>query len=79
MGDDAVAGGEDVGQVGAHLSVDDDRALDAELGAGGGGEVAVGSHADDDEHDVGREVERLVVRAAGVDFEAARSRRRACG
>ena len=40
VGDHAVTGGEDVGEVGAHLPVDDDRALDAELGAGVGGELA---------------------------------------
>ena len=57
VGDDAVAGGEHVGEVGAHLAVDGDRALGAELGAGGGGKLAVGAHADDDEHDVGREAQ----------------------
>ena len=54
VGDDAVTGGVDVREVGAHPAVDDDRALDAELGAGGGGEFGLGSHADDDEDDVGR-------------------------
>ena len=52
MGDDAVAGGEHVGQAGAHLLVDGDRALGAEAGAGGGGEVGVGADADHDEHEV---------------------------
>ena len=59
VGDHAVTGGEHVGQVGAHVAVDDDRSLDSELGAGGGGEPAVGAHPDRDEHEIGREAERL--------------------
>ena len=70
VGDDAVAGGEHVGQVGAHLAVDGDRSSDAELGAGGGGELAVGANADRDEHDVGREAKRSLVGSGGVDLEA---------
>ena len=84
--DDAVAGREHVGQVGAHLPVDHDRALDAELSSGRRGELSVGSHADDHEHDVGREADRRALGAACEDVETGgravrrhrRSRRRAC-
>jgi hypothetical protein len=69
VGDGAVAGGEHVGEGGAHLAVDGDRSLGAEPGAGGGGQVGVGAHADDDEHDVGRVAELLVVGSGGVDLE----------
>ena len=59
VGDDAVAGGEDVGKVGAHLAVDDDRVLDVRVQRRLRGELAVGSHADDDEDDVGGIADRL--------------------
>ena len=55
VGDHAVTGGEDVGKVGAHLTVDDDRSPGSELGAGVGGELAVGAYPDRHEHEVGRE------------------------
>ena len=54
VGDDAVAGREDVGQVRPHLSVDLDRSLGAERGAGCGGQFAVRPHPDDDEDHVDR-------------------------
>ena len=53
MGDDAVPGGEDVRQVGAHLLVDDDRALEPELRPGAGGQRGIRPHPDDDEDHVG--------------------------
>ena len=52
VGVHAVAGGEDVGQVGAHGFVDDDGAFGAEFGAGVGGQFGVGAHADDDEDEI---------------------------
>lgn len=59
VGDGAVAGGEHVGQVGAHEAVDGYRLLGAELGPGGGRQVAVGPHANHHEHGVGGVAERL--------------------
>ena len=53
MGDNAVPGGEDIGQVRPHATVDCDRALDAELGAGVGGQGGLRPHADDDQDHVG--------------------------
>ena len=46
VGGDAVAGGEHVGKVGAHLAIDGDRSSDTEFGAGRGGELGVGADAD---------------------------------
>ena len=57
------------GTLRAHLPVDEDRALDAEFRSGRCGEVAVGTHADDDEHDIGGITQRLVFRAGGEDLE----------
>ena len=53
VGDDAVAGGEDVGQAGPHLPVHRDRASDAERSSGAGGQAGVGADADDDQDHVG--------------------------
>ena len=56
-------------EVRAHLAVDDDRSPDAELGARGRGEIAVGAHADRDEDDVGGVAERLPVGPDGAHLE----------
>ena len=69
VGHGAVAGGEDVGEVGAHLEVHGDRPLGAELGARGGGQVAVGAHADHDKNDVGGVAQRLLIGSGGADLE----------
>jgi len=71
VGDDAVAGREDVGEVGAHLAVDHDCVLDAKLRSGFGCELAGRSHADDDEDNVGGEEEPTVVGCDGVDLQTA--------
>ena len=71
VGDDAVPGGEDVGQVGAHLSVDGDRAFDAELDAGVGGQFGVGANPDNDEHEVGRAGHGRPAAASGMDSQRA--------
>ena len=52
MGNDAVAGGEDVGEVGPHVAVDGDGAPWTEGGAGRGSQLGVGAHPDDDEDHV---------------------------
>ena len=46
VSDDAIAGCEHVGQVGAHLAIDDDRPLDSELSPCGRRELAVGPYPD---------------------------------
>ena len=53
VGHDAVPGGEDAVEVGAHLPVDADRSADPELGAGRRGELGVRPHADDHQDQVG--------------------------
>jgi len=50
--DHAVPGGEHVRQIGPHAGVDRDRAPDAELGPGPGGQSGLGPHPDDDQHHV---------------------------
>ena len=54
--DDAVPGGEDTLEVGAHAPVHADGSADAEGGPGFGRQGGVGPHADDDEHQVGKAV-----------------------
>jgi hypothetical protein len=78
VGGNAVAGGEDAGEVGSHLPVDGDRAFDAEFGSGGRGELGVGANADGDENDVRGKAERRVIGPGGVDLETMWSAR-ACG
>jgi hypothetical protein len=75
VGGDAVAGGEHVGQAGSHLAIDDDRPFDAELSAGCGRELDVGTHTDRDEHDVGRESKRPLVRVGRMDLQRVRGAR----
>ena len=70
VGDHAVTGGEDVGEVGAHLPVDDDRSPASELGAGVGRELTVGACPDRHEHKVSREPQRIASRSLGADLEA---------
>ena len=53
MGDDTVAGGEDVRDAGAHLFVDDHRASGAERRTRGLEQGRVGADADDGEDQVG--------------------------
>ena len=50
---DAVTGGQDVGQVGAHLPVDPQRPPHPGLHAGGHGQVGVGPDPDHDQDQVG--------------------------
>ena len=57
----AVAGGEDVGQVGAHGFVDDDGALDAQFGAGVGRQFGVGPNPDNDKDEIDRARDGFVV------------------
>jgi hypothetical protein len=51
IGDDAVSGGVDVGEVRAHSAIDVDCAFGAEGGAGGE-QLGGGTHSDDHEHEV---------------------------
>ncbi len=48
----AVAGSEDVGQVGEHCFIDNDGAFAAELGSGVGGQFGAGPHPNDDENEI---------------------------
>ncbi len=70
MGVYAVAGGEDVGQVRAHCFVHNNGALDAEFGAGVGGQLCVGPHSDYDENEIDCARDRLAV-LAGSNGECA--------
>jgi hypothetical protein len=53
VGLDAVAGGQDVGEVGAHAPVDPDGPADAGLRAGGHGQVGAGADPDHHQDEVG--------------------------
>ena len=74
--DDAVASGEDVGQSGSHLPVHRDRAPDAELCPGVGGQAGVRADADDDQDNVGQAGHRGTVGCGGLDLEPCRLARR---
>ena len=65
VGVHAVAGGEDVGQVGAHGFVDDDGALDAQVCAGVSRQFGVGPNPDNDEDEIHRTRDGFVVMGRG--------------
>ena len=71
MGDDTVAGCEDVGEVRAHLAVDGDRSLWPERGPGRGREVTVRSYTDDDENHVDEARDGRPSRSHSLDMEPA--------
>ena len=67
MGHHAVAGREDVRQIGAHRPIDIDRAVDSERGARGRGQIDVGPDPDEDQNDVGVASERSAVARCALD------------
>ena len=75
VGDDAVPGGADVGQAGAHFPVDGDGAAGAEGGSGAGGQAGVGPDADHDQHQVRQPRHGRAVGSGGVRPGAGRRRR----
>jgi hypothetical protein len=68
VGDGAVAGGEHVGQVGAHVAIDGDGPLGAECRAGGG-QLAVGARPDHHQHHVGRVAQGFLIGPGGLDLK----------